>query len=197
MAKSVISNPDISPLLQHDSARAEASIVANELVDGMSIACKIRCDLITMNGKYILDLKTTVDSSKEKFTKTFMSLGYWMQAAHYVATARLAGINVERFIFIAVETKPPYSVALYELTKKTTVRAQMQTHGFFLPDADENNVVAELKGSEFPDQIITIGGHLDSWDVNEGAHDDGAGIVQTMEVLRTMKALNYQPKHTI
>ncbi|NDB93007.1 MAG: hypothetical protein EB167_10030, partial [Nitrososphaeria archaeon] len=76
MAKSVISNPDISPLLQHDSARAEASIVANELVDGMSIACKIRCDLITMNGKYILDLKTTVDSSKEKFTKTFMSLGY-------------------------------------------------------------------------------------------------------------------------
>ncbi len=97
----------------------------------------------------------------------------------------------------AVALGPNDAKALYELAKKTTVRAQIQTHGFFLPDADENNVVAELKGSEFPDQIITIGGHLDSWDVNEGAHDDGAGIVQTMEILRTMKALNYQPKHTI
>jgi hypothetical protein len=97
----------------------------------------------------------------------------------------------------AVALGPDDAKALYELAKKTTVRAQIQTHGFFLPDADENNVVAELKGSQFPDQIITIGGHLDSWDVNEGAHDDGAGIVQTMEVLRTMKALNYQPKHTI
>jgi hypothetical protein len=58
-------------------------------------------------------------------------------------------------------------------------------------------VVAELIGTEHPEEIITIGGHLDSWDVNEGAHDDGAGIVQTMEILRTMKALNYQPKHTL
>jgi hypothetical protein len=57
--------------------------------------------------------------------------------------------------------------------------------------------VAEIKGSEFPNEIITVGGHLDSWDVNEGAHDDGAGIVQTMEILRTMKALNYKPKRTI
>ena len=97
----------------------------------------------------------------------------------------------------AVALGPNDAKALYALTKKATVRAQMQTYGFFLPDADENNVVAELKGSTYPDEIITIGGHLDSWDVNEGAHDDGAGVVQTMEVLRTMKALHYQPKHTI
>jgi hypothetical protein len=97
----------------------------------------------------------------------------------------------------AVALGPNDAKALYELTKKNTVRGQIQTYGFFLPDADENNVVAELKGTQFQDQIITIGGHLDSWDVNEGAHDDGAGIVQTMEILRTMKALNYQPKHTI
>ena len=77
------------------------------------------------------------------------------------------------------------------------VRVQMQTYGYFLPDADENNVVAEIKGSTFPNEIITIGGHLDSWDVNEGAHDDGAGIVQTIEILRMMKAVNYIPKRTI
>ena len=97
----------------------------------------------------------------------------------------------------AIALGPNDAKSLYAQAKKGTVRAQMQTYGYFLPDADENNVVAELKGTEHPEEIITIGGHLDSWDVNEGAHDDGAGIVQTMEVLRTMKALHYQPKHTI
>ena len=97
----------------------------------------------------------------------------------------------------AVALGPDDAKALYAMTQKSTVRAQLQTYGYFLPDADENNVVAELKGTEHPEEIITIGGHLDSWDVNEGAHDDGAGIVQTMEILRTMKALHYQPKHTI
>lgn len=97
----------------------------------------------------------------------------------------------------AVALGPNDAKMLYELAKKGVVRVQMQTYGFFLPDADENNVVAELKGTEFPDQYITLGGHLDSWDVNEGAHDDGAGVVHTMEVLRVLKAMNYKPKRTI
>lgn len=67
----------------------------------------------------------------------------------------------------------------------------------FLPDAKSHNVVGEIKGSEFPNQIITVGGHLDSWDIGEGAHDDGAGCVQSMEVLHIMKLLNYKPRHTI
>jgi carboxypeptidase Q len=73
----------------------------------------------------------------------------------------------------------------------------VHTHGKFLPDTIGNNIIAELKGSEFPDEIITVGGHLDSWDNCEGAHDDGAGCVQTIEILRTFKALGYQPKRTI
>ncbi len=73
----------------------------------------------------------------------------------------------------------------------------LKTNGKFLPDTIGHNVIGELKGTEFPDLFITIGGHLDSWDPGEGAHDDGTGIVQTMEVLRTFKALSYQPKHTI
>ena len=97
----------------------------------------------------------------------------------------------------AVAVGPNDAKMLYALAKKGPVKMQMQTYGFFLPDADENNVVAEIKGSEFPNEYITLGGHLDSWDVNEGAHDDGAGVVHTMEVLRVMKALNYKPKRTI
>ncbi len=81
--------------------------------------------------------------------------------------------------------------------KKSTLQISLHTHGIMLENAIGRNVVAELKGSENNNQFITIGGHLDSWDVGEGAHDDGAGIVQTMEVLRVMKTLGYKPKHTI
>jgi carboxypeptidase Q len=77
------------------------------------------------------------------------------------------------------------------------VRISLTTNGHFLPDTTGHNVIAELKGSDGSNDFITVGGHLDSWDVNEGAHDDGAGIVQTMEVLRTLKALGYKPKKTI
>ena len=59
------------------------------------------------------------------------------------------------------------------------------------------NVIGEMTGSEYPDEIILVGGHLDSWDVGDGAHDDGAGCVQSMEVLRLFKELDYKPKRTL
>lgn len=65
------------------------------------------------------------------------------------------------------------------------------------PDVLSHNVIAQINGSEKPDEIIVIGGHLDSWDLGDGSHDDGAGIVQSMEVLRILKKLNYSPKRTI
>jgi hypothetical protein len=77
------------------------------------------------------------------------------------------------------------------------VACSLYTYGTMLPDTIAHNVIGELKGTEHPEQIITVGGHLDSWDPAEGANDDGTGIVQTIEVLRVLKALNYQPKHTI
>ncbi len=59
------------------------------------------------------------------------------------------------------------------------------------------NVIGEIVGTDFPEEIIVVGGHLDSWDVGEGAHDDGTGCVQSMQVLKTLIALNYKPKRTI
>ncbi|MGV6828937.1 MAG: M20/M25/M40 family metallo-hydrolase [Flavobacteriales bacterium] len=59
------------------------------------------------------------------------------------------------------------------------------------------NVIGEIKGNQYPNKYIVVGGHLDSWDLGDGSHDDGAGCVQSMEVLRLFKKLNYQPKHTI
>ena len=84
-----------------------------------------------------------------------------------------------------------------------TLKENPKTTFFFkqncetLADAPSNNVVGEMKGTEKPDEIIVVGGHLDSWDLAQGAHDDGSGCVQSMEVLRIFKALGYQPKRTI
>jgi hypothetical protein len=64
-------------------------------------------------------------------------------------------------------------------------------------DVESYNVIGEIKGSKYPDEIIVVGGHLDSWDLGDGSHDDGAGVVQSMQVLHTMKSLNYQPLRTI
>jgi hypothetical protein len=64
-------------------------------------------------------------------------------------------------------------------------------------DVEQGNVIGEWTGAEKPNEIITIGGHLDSWDIGEGAHDDGAGVVHTLEALRILKAIGYQPKRTI
>jgi hypothetical protein len=66
-----------------------------------------------------------------------------------------------------------------------------------LPDAPSHNVIGEIKGTEHPDEIIVVGGHLDSWDLAQGAHDDGTGCMQAIEVLRLMKVLNIKPKRTI
>src|ERR1700722_4308210 len=73
----------------------------------------------------------------------------------------------------------------------------LRTSAQMRPDTLAHNVIGELKGSEFPDQYITVGGHLDSWDPAEGAMDDGAGCVQSIEVLRALKAIGYKPRHTI
>lgn len=86
---------------------------------------------------------------------------------------------------------------LSETLKSRNVSVLLKTAGYFLPDTIGNNVIGELKGSQFSNEYITVGGHLDSWDNCEGAHDDGAGCVQTIEILRAFKALNYQPKRTI
>ncbi len=66
-----------------------------------------------------------------------------------------------------------------------------------LPDVQSYNVIGEIKGTTYPDEIMVVGGHLDSWDLGDGSHDDGAGIVQSMEVLRIMKKINYRPKRTL
>ena len=78
---------------------------------------------------------------------------------------------------------------------RPTLRLKMEAK--FLPDAESANVIAELKGSEKPDEVVLIGGHFDSWDVGQGAHDDGGGCIVAWEAARLLKELGLRPRRTI
>lgn len=78
-----------------------------------------------------------------------------------------------------------------------TVRLAMKINSQWLPDALSHNVIGEIRGSEFPDEIILVGGHLDSWDLAPGAHDNASGVTQSIEVLRLFKTLGLKPRHTL
>jgi hypothetical protein len=66
-----------------------------------------------------------------------------------------------------------------------------------LPEITSHNIIGEIRGTRYPEEIIAFGGHLDCWDICQGAHDDGAGVVQTIDILRIFKSVNLKPKHTI
>jgi hypothetical protein len=83
------------------------------------------------------------------------------------------------------------------LKRKMPVQLFLKSSCQQLPDVLSYNVVGEIRGSEKPEEIITAGGHLDSWDLGEGAHDDGSGCMQSIEVIRSIKALGWKPKRTI
>lgn len=83
------------------------------------------------------------------------------------------------------------------LKQKKDIQFYLKQSCQTLPDVLSYNVVGELKGSENPNEFITVGGHLDSWDLAEGANDDGTGVMQSVEVLRIFKALGYRPKHSV
>ncbi len=85
----------------------------------------------------------------------------------------------------------------------TTLKLNPDTKFYFkqnckqLKDVESFNVIGEIKGSTYPDEIMVVGGHLDSWDLGDCSHDDGAGCVQSMDVLRLLKVSGYKPKRTI
>ena len=104
--------------------------------------------------------------------------------------------NIPKIPAIAVSTK--HAEVLSKLLKDdASLQLYFETHCEMLPDVPSYNVIGELRGSQFPDEIIAVGGHLDSWDLGQGAHDDGTGCVQSIEVLRLFIAMGIKPKRTL
>lgn len=81
--------------------------------------------------------------------------------------------------------------------RKGTIVATMMSEAKMLDAVRSYNVIGEITGKKYPNKVIVVSGHLDSWDVGDGAHDDGAGCVQAIEVIRTFKKLNIRPDYTI
>ncbi|HEU4769719.1 MAG TPA: M28 family metallopeptidase [Pyrinomonadaceae bacterium] len=84
---------------------------------------------------------------------------------------------------------------MHDRGDRPTVRLKMEAK--FLPDAESANVIAELRGSEKPDEVVLVSGHYDSWDVGQGAHDDGGGCIIAWEAVRLLKELGLRPRRTI
>ncbi len=86
---------------------------------------------------------------------------------------------------------------LHAALEKGPVRVHLQLGCRSLDPVVSHNVVGQITGTERPDEVIVVGGHLDSWDAGTGAHDDGAGCMQSLEALRIIKALGLTPKRTL
>jgi carboxypeptidase Q len=104
--------------------------------------------------------------------------------------------DVKKIPAVAVSTR--HADLLSKLIKEEKdLQLYIETHCEMLDDAPSFNVIGQLNGGEYKDEIIDIGGHLDSWELAEGAHDDGTGCVQSIEALRLFKALGIKPKRTL
>ena len=104
--------------------------------------------------------------------------------------------GIDKIPAVAISTVDAHNLS--EMLKSDAqLTAKMKLNCQTLPDTLSYNVIGEIRGSEFPDKVIVVGGHLDSWDLGEGAHDDGAGVVQSIEVMNLFKKLNIRPKHTL
>lgn len=105
-------------------------------------------------------------------------------------------VDVPKIPAVAVATK--HADLLSKLIKgDEKIQVYIETYARTLPDAPSYNVVGEIRGTSNKNEYIIVGGHLDSWDLGQGAHDDGTGCVQSIEVLRIFKALGIRPNRNI
>ncbi|MDH5396651.1 MAG: M20/M25/M40 family metallo-hydrolase [Cyclobacteriaceae bacterium] len=105
-------------------------------------------------------------------------------------------LNLPKIPAVSISTK--HADLLSKLRKTDpTLHFYFETHCMMLEEELSYNVIGELKGSVREKQYIVVGGHLDSWDIGDGSHDDGAGCVQSIEALRLLQAVGYKPRHTL
>jgi len=105
-------------------------------------------------------------------------------------------LNIPKLPAVAISTLDAEMLSGL-LKDDTELTFYFETHSQMLEDKLSHNVVGELKGSSKASEFIVVGGHLDSWDLAQGAHDDGSGCVQSIEALRILKAIGYVPNRTL
>jgi hypothetical protein len=194
------------------SGSLEAEVVQFNHLDDLK-----KADKATVAGKIVF-LNQPMD---EKQIVTFRAYGgcYPIRGDGAVEASRLGAVAVIiRSLGLPIDEHPHTGSMHYDDSIKKIPAAAISTidanrlseilcvnKAFFVfemdcrsyPDATSYNVIAEITGTVNPNNIITFGGHLDSWDTGEGAHDDGAGVMHSLEALRVLKVLKYRPKNTM
>lgn len=115
----------------------------------------------------------------------------------HTGTMSYGDLPEEKYIPAAAISSQAAEILSADLKQNPTLKFYFKQSCKNLPDAPSFNVVGEIKGSKTPENIFVVGGHLDSWDLGEGAHDDGTGIVQSLEVAYLFKKNNIKPKNTL
>ncbi|MFN3916757.1 MAG: M28 family peptidase [Flavobacteriales bacterium] len=105
--------------------------------------------------------------------------------------------GVKQIPAAAISTKASTELANWARESEGAIEIALEMHCKTEKEVQSYNVIAEMRGSKSPNKIIVFGGHLDSWDVGEGAHDDGAGIIHAIETLRLFKKLGIRSQHTL
>jgi len=115
----------------------------------------------------------------------------------HTGTMSYGDLPEEQYIPTAAISSRAANILSEDLKNNPTLQFYFKQSCETLPDAPSFNVVGEIRGSETPENIMVVGGHLDSWDLADGAHDDGTGIVQSLEVAYLFKKNNIKPKNTL
>ncbi len=123
------------------------------------------------------------------------SIGSWSMDTPHTGTM-FYDRNIRKIPHAAITMEDAMSLGrIYNRGDKITVKVKMDAKT--VPDRWSRNVISQINGSIYPDQIIVIGGHIDSWDVGQGAHDDAGGCLVAWEAIRLIKELELTPKRTI
>lgn len=170
----------------------------------------IKGKIIFFNYRFRQDLVNTFEGYGDAVK--YRSLGPNLAAAKEAAAVIIRSVSTGADDYphtgamrYADSVKPIPAIAIGNITadlleiqcKAGQVTALINSNCHMAGTIRSYNVIGEIEGSEYPDQYILVGGHLDSWDVGEGAHDDGAGCVQSIEVIRALKATGIKPRHSI
>jgi carboxypeptidase Q len=115
----------------------------------------------------------------------------------HTGTMSYRDLPEEKYIPTAAISSRAANILSTDLKQNPNLKFHFKQSCETLPDAPSFNVIGEIRGSENPENILVVGGHLDSWDLGEGAHDDGTGIVQSLEVAYLLKKNNIKPKNTL
>ena len=115
----------------------------------------------------------------------------------HTGTMSYGDLEPEQYIPTAAISSRAATILSADLKANPTLKFYFKQSCQTLPDAPSFNVVGQITGSETPENIMVVGGHLDSWDLGDGAHDDGTGIVQSLEVAALFKKNNFRLKNTL